>query len=64
VGAVTKSLIEVTSASRSPRARCDSTSAVAAGLIAGATTSRMKRWRPSASSAALRATSGAVANAM
>ena len=50
IGAVMKSLVEVTIASRSPRSRCAATSAVAAGRIAGAITSRMKRACAAASS--------------
>ena len=63
IGRVMKSLVEVTIASRSPRARCASTSAVAAGRIAGAITSRMKRAWASASCAGLRSRSGAAAKA-
>jgi hypothetical protein len=64
IGAVMKSLVEVTSASRSPRARCASTSSRAAGLSAGAITSRMKRSCAAARAAASCARSGAVAKSM
>ena len=64
IGAVTKSLVAVTSATRSPRAWWPRTSSRAAGAMRGTMTSAMKRRCAASSVAASRARSGSLAWAM
>ena len=64
MGAVTKALVAVTTAIRSPAARCCSTSATASGRSAGRITSAMKRSRIASASSSGRDRQADVAKSM